>query len=106
MEYFPSEADFNAVDEEVIAWRDVVLNTPLKIADVRKVYTKNGEAMIVKLMKRDGTTINAWTTKLIKDDITKRLSDDDKKQLYITSRGLKSSQKTNNNYYDFKIISM
>ena len=106
MEYFPSDADFNVTDEEVIAWRDVVRDTPLKIAEVRNVNTKNGEAMIVKLMKRDGTTINAWTTKLIKDDITKRLSDDDKKQLYITSRGLKSSQKTNNNYYDFKIISM
>ena len=106
MEYFPSDADFNVTDENVIAWRDVVCDTPLKIADVRNVNTKNGEAMIVKLIKRDGATINAWTTKLIKDDITKRLSDDDKKQLYITSRGLKSSQKTNNNYYDFKIISM
>ena len=106
MEYFPSDADFNVTDEDVIAWRDVVCNTPLKIADVRNVNTKNGEAMIVKLIKRDGATINAWTTKLIKDDITKRLSDDDKKQLYITSRGLKASQKTNNSYYDFKIISM
>ena len=106
MEYFPSDADFNVTDEDVIAWRDVVRDTPLKIADVRNVNTKNGEAMIVRLIKRDGATINAWTTKLIKDDITKRLSDSNKKQLYITSRGLKASQKTNNSYYDFKIISM
>ena len=103
---FPSDADFNETDEVAIPWREVVYNTPLKIMKTRNVFTKNGDAMIVKLQTRDGTIINAWTTKLIRDSIMEKLSSEDKqKSMYIMSCGLKTSQKTKNTYYDFKIIS-
>ena len=99
---FPSDTDF--VDNEpAIPWREVECRIPFFIIQTRLVSTKNGEAMIMKMNKQDGSIVNAWTTKLIESQI-KSYNCEGKKNKFIMSYGLKQSQKTKNSYYDFKII--
>ena len=99
---FPSDAEFVDSDEPAIPWREVECGIPYQIVQTRILTTKNGEAMIITLQKRDGSTVNAWVTKLIENKL--RNFNGEKKTKFIMSRGLKMAQKSKNNYYDFKII--
>ena len=98
---FPDDND----DAEVnaIPWRDVDMQTWLRVVETRTVNTVNGKATIVVLHRRDGTQITAWTTKLIATNIaTKQLAQGDK-NLFIKSIGKKQSKLTKNFYHDFRI---
>ena len=98
---FPIEEEFES-SANAIPWRDVERNVTLKIVEIVQQATKNGEGTILVLKKRDGSIIRTWTTKLINDNL-KSMSDD-RRCKYILSRGKRTSEKTGNKYYDFKII--
>ena len=99
---FPIEEEFES-SANVIPWREVEQNVTLKIVEVVRQPTKNGEGTILILKKRDGTMIRTWTTKLINEEL-KSMKSDDTRCKYILSRGKRMSEKSGNNYYDFKII--
>ena len=100
---FPIEEEFDSSANDAIPWRDVERNVTLKIVEIVRQPTKNGEGAILVLKKRDGTMIRTWTTKLINEEL-KSMQSDDTRCKYILSRGKRTSEKTGNNYYDFKII--
>ena len=56
---FQSNAEFAKEEENAIPWIDVEYNnTPFKVLEMNEVTTANGKAMIVKLQKRDNTTMD------------------------------------------------
>ena len=69
----PRNAEFVKEEENVIPWRDVEYNTPFKVLEMNKVTTANGKSMIVKLQKRYNTTIKAWTTNIITENILRKV---------------------------------
>ena len=102
---FPSNAEFVKDEEKAIPWRDVECNVPFKVLQMDEVTTVNGKAMIVKLQKRDNTIVKAWTTKIIKENLLKtQACKENKKNMYILSRGKTIAKKSQNCYYDFKIL--
>ena len=88
---FPIEEEFES-SANAIPWRDVERNVTLKIVEVVRQPTKNGEGTILVLKKRDGTMIHAWTTKLINEEL-KSMKSDDTRCKYILSRGKRMSEK-------------
>ena len=101
---FPSEAEFAKEEENPIPWRDVECNIPFKVLEMNEISTINGNALIVKMQKRDNTVIKAWTTNIIKENLLKKQKFNRTKNIYIMSRGKKIAQKSKNSYYNFKII--
>ena len=56
-----------------------------------EVTIVNGaKEMIVKLQKRDNTVVNAWTTRIIKENLLNVVE----KNMYIMSRGKKIPKKS------------
>ena len=102
---FPTVAEFKKEEETAIPWRDVECNIPLKVLETNEISTVNGNALIVKMKKRDDTIIKAWATNTIKENLLKKqTSNRGAKNMYIMSRGKKVAHKSKNTYYDFKII--
>ena len=98
---FPAIEEFEQINN-AIPFREVEQNVPFEIVEIIKQPTKNGESTILTLKRRDGTTINSWTTSLIEKKLESMKSDGKRK--YILSRGRRTTEKTGKEYYDFKII--
>ena len=104
---FPSIADFTKQQQQqntVIPWREVEMNTPLKVLETDEIMTVNGKALVITLQKSDNTIFKAWPTNMIGEDVLKKQSYKGTKNVYILSLGLKKAQKSNKSYYDFKTI--
>ena len=102
---FPTMSEFEMEEEKPIPWRDVECNIPFKVLEMNETSTVNGNALIVKMQKRDNVIVRAWTTNINKDNLLKKKhSCTHTKNIYIISRGKKVAQKSKNIYYDFKII--
>ena len=101
---FPNIMEFTKQSRNMIPWRDVECNTPFKVLGINEITTVNGKAMVVTLQKQDNTTIKAWTTDIVRDELLKKQSIKGSKNLYIISLGIKNAQHSNKSYYDFKII--
>ena len=99
---FPSNAEFMEGGE--ILWRDVECNIPFKVLHLDEVTTVNGRELIVELQKRDNTIVKAWTTKIIKEKLLRVKPCNEKKNMYILSRGKTIAKKSKNLNYDFTII--
>ena len=106
VEFMDDVVDFlsNAEFMGAIPWRDVECNIPLNVLQLDEITTVNGKDMIVKLQKRDNTIVKAWSTKIIKENLLRVKECNEKKNMYILSRGKTIAKKSKNFYYDFKII--
>ena len=102
---FPAVNEFEREEEPAIPWRNVECNIPFKVIEMNEVSTVNGNALIVRMQRRDNVIVKAWTTNIIKENLLKmKQSCIHTKNIYIMSRGKKVAQKSKNSYYDFKII--
>ena len=101
---FPTLTEFEKEEERPIPWRDVECNIPFKVLEMNEISTVSGNALIVKMQKRDNTIIKAWTTNIIKENLLKKQTCNRAKNIYIMSCGKKVAQKSKNSNYDFKII--
>ena len=101
---FPSEVEFTESDGNAIPWREVECHQIFQITQIRSIVTKNGDGIILTLKREDGSVVNAWTTKLIEEKIKAFSEEEKRKNKYIMSYGTKTGKKTNNQYYDFKIL--
>ena len=73
-----------------------------KVLQLDEVTTVPGDIeMVVKLLKRDNTVFNGWTTKIIKENLLKTC--EKKRNMYIMRHGKRISKKSKNCYYDLKI---
>ena len=102
---FPDDDD--AGEEEnaftnAIPWREVDLNTWLRVIETFVVKTINGPATIIQLQKRDGTLVKAWTTKVIATAISAKEKIMKNKKLFIKSIGKTKCKNSNNSYFDFR----
>lgn len=111
-EDFPLTQDFLFIDNfptlemfsnaEAKPWREVPGKTVFEIVDMRMTVTKTGEGMLLTLRERDGSTITAWATKLIKECLETSFKNTDSLKFIVNFR--KKISTKNNEYYDFKII--
>ena len=98
---FPSNAEFM---EDAIPWRNVECNIQFKVLQLNEITTVNSQDMIVKFQKCDNTIVKAWTTKIIRENLLRAKACNEKKNMYILSRGKAIAKRSKNIYYDFKII--
>ena len=102
---FPTVSEFEREEENPIPWINVECNIPFKVLEMNEISTVNGNALIVKMQRRDNVIVRAWTTNIIKENLLKKKqSCTHTKNIYIMSRGKKVAQKSKNSYYDFKIV--
>ena len=86
-----------------IPWREVELNTWLRVIESFIVQTINGPATIIKLQKRDGSYVKAWTTKVIATALSSIKQEEKKnRNLFIKSIGKTKCKNSANSYSDFR----
>ena len=109
---FPDDTDDSGDNDfsNAIPWREVHMGTWLCITNTIVINTsKYGKkSMIVRLQKRDGSHIKAWTTSLIAKNVTameEKMKSEQHcgKKLFIMSVGKKTCRDGITNYYDFRI---
>ena len=99
--------DDDAGEEEnaftnAIPWREVDSNTWLCVIEIFVEKTINGPATIIQLQERDGTLVNAWTTKVIATKISVKGKIKNNTKIFIKSIVKTKGKNSNNTFFDFR----
>ena len=103
---FPDDSEPGEANDgfnNAVSWREVPLQTWLRVDYIHEVTTQYGPANIVELRKRDGEEIKAWTTSIIGAALTKNDKNKEGKNLFIKSVGKTLSKKRKTHYYNFQL---
>ena len=95
------ESDF----ADVKKWLEVPLATWYKVESISMVRSKFGPSYNVSLVDRSGATQRYWTTKMIGEEVDRRLRENNtSKNVFVKSLGSRLNSKGTNTYYNYDIL--
>ena len=95
------ESDFT----DVKTWLEVLLATWFKVSLISLVGSKFGSSYIISLVDRFGVMQRYWSTKMIGEEVDRRLRENDTtKNVFIKSLGSRLNSTGTNTYYNYDIM--
>ena len=95
------ESDFS----DVVKWIDVPLNVWYKVNGITSLNSMHGKSYVITVSDREGNEMRYWSTKLIGEEIEKKLPlVQSPKNLFLKSLGKKMNGSKTNSYYNFDLI--
>ena len=104
---FPDDTQAGESDfADVKKWLEVPLATWYKVESISSVRSKFGPSYNVSLVDRFGVTQRYWTTKMIGEEVDRRLRENvtSSKNVFIKSLGSRLNSKGTNTYYNYDIM--
>ena len=95
-DYWPTEESFQS--KEILKWRDIA-DTVYKIKNVSHRRGKFGDSVILTLETKNGDVYRVWAPKRLAEDLL-----EDNSSQFVYKRGLKRSETTGNEYFDYDLM--
>jgi len=95
-DYWPTEESFQS--KEILKWRDIP-DTVYKIKNVSHRRGKFGDSVILTLETKNGDVYRVWAPKRLAEDLL-----EDNSSQFVYKRGLKRSETTGNEYFDYDLM--